>query len=187
MSDLDDQISGWRQRMLTAGFRAPATLEELEIHLREEIDQQRKSGLSEREAFDSAVQKLGQADTLRLEFAKSGAMNGESLMRNPRIVSLLFLAIVLTATAWLVFSAVMIGQQFLFPHDGLISMRVSNGSHVVVQNGVPTLQGTGGIISGGECHPILIPFVAAPFAVVVGFAIVGCLSLNKRRVKGSQC
>jgi hypothetical protein len=58
--------------MLAAGIKTPAPLEELEIHLREEIERQTKSGLSELEAFKSAVQKIGQARSLKLEFKKAG-------------------------------------------------------------------------------------------------------------------
>jgi hypothetical protein len=45
-------------------------LEELEFHLREEIERQTKSGLNAQEAFNSAVQKLGPAHTVQTEFMK---------------------------------------------------------------------------------------------------------------------
>ena len=38
--------------MLAAGIKTPVPLEELESHLREEIEQQTKLGLSEAEAFE---------------------------------------------------------------------------------------------------------------------------------------
>jgi len=44
MSDLEQVISGWRQQMLAAGIKR-APLEELESHLREDIQQQMKAGL----------------------------------------------------------------------------------------------------------------------------------------------
>ena len=37
-------IAEWREQMLAAGIKTPVPLEELEIHLREEIEQQMKSG-----------------------------------------------------------------------------------------------------------------------------------------------
>ncbi|HTX20505.1 MAG TPA: hypothetical protein VMD27_01405 [Candidatus Aquilonibacter sp.] len=70
MFDLEQSIAEWRQQMLDAGIKAPVPLEELEIHLREEIEMQMKSGLSEREIFNSAVQKIGQARVIQTEFKK---------------------------------------------------------------------------------------------------------------------
>jgi hypothetical protein len=70
MFDLEKSILEWRQQMLAAGIKTPVPLEELEIHLREEIDQQMKSGLSEQEIFNSAVQKIGQANMIQNEFQK---------------------------------------------------------------------------------------------------------------------
>ena len=45
--------------MLTAGVEMPVPLEELESHLREEIDQEMKSGLNEQTAFEFSVQRIG--------------------------------------------------------------------------------------------------------------------------------
>jgi hypothetical protein len=69
MFNLEEQISAWRQHMLAAGINSPAPLEELESHLREEIDQQARSGASEPEAFILAQAQIGQAQVLRTEFA----------------------------------------------------------------------------------------------------------------------
>ena len=73
MFDPEKSIADWRQRMLATGIRTPVPLEELEIHLREEIEQQVKSGLNKREAFNAAVAKIGQARSLKLEFKKAAA------------------------------------------------------------------------------------------------------------------
>jgi hypothetical protein len=51
-------------------------LEELENHLREDIEQQMKSGLSESEAFYSAVQEIGQARVVQNEFQKVDKIQG---------------------------------------------------------------------------------------------------------------
>jgi len=58
MFDLEQAIIAWRQQMLAAGIKSPVPLEELENHLRDEIRQHTKSGMSEVEAFNSAVQKF---------------------------------------------------------------------------------------------------------------------------------
>jgi hypothetical protein len=70
MFKLESAIGSWRQQMLAAGIQMPVPLEELEIHLREEIEQQAKSGSDEQTAFAAAVQKIGLGCTLRNEFQK---------------------------------------------------------------------------------------------------------------------
>ena len=47
MLDLDQAIAEWRKQMLAAGIKTPVPLEELDIHLREDIEQQMKSGSGE--------------------------------------------------------------------------------------------------------------------------------------------
>jgi hypothetical protein len=70
MFDLEQSIADWRRQMLAAGIKTPVPLEELEIHLREEVERQMKSGLDEAEAFKASVQKIGQAHMIRDEFKK---------------------------------------------------------------------------------------------------------------------
>jgi hypothetical protein len=71
MFELEQSIADWRRQMLAAGIKAPLPLGELEIHLREEIGRQVKSGLSEQDAFNSAVQNTGQAQMVQNDFKKS--------------------------------------------------------------------------------------------------------------------
>ncbi len=70
MFDLEKQIAAWRAQMLAAGIKTPAPLEELENHLREEIERQMKSGLSEQTSFEVAIQQIGKANILKNEFEK---------------------------------------------------------------------------------------------------------------------
>ena len=72
MFDLKQSITDWRRQMLAAGIKTPVPLEELEIHLREEIGRLVKSGLAEQKAFNTAVQKMGPAQAIRNEFEKAG-------------------------------------------------------------------------------------------------------------------
>ena len=72
MFDLENSIRVWRKQMLAAGIQTPATLDELELHLREEIEQQVKSGLDEQKAFEATAQQIGQATVLKTEFSKVG-------------------------------------------------------------------------------------------------------------------
>jgi hypothetical protein len=45
MFNLEQSIIEWRKQMLAAGIKTPVPLDELEIHLREEIERQMASGL----------------------------------------------------------------------------------------------------------------------------------------------
>ena len=71
MFDLEKSIAEWRKQMLAAGIKTPAPLEELEVHLREEIERQLKSGLDEQNAFRISVQQMGQPEMLNREFKRS--------------------------------------------------------------------------------------------------------------------
>ncbi len=70
MFNLEQAILDWQRQMLAAGIQTPVPLEELESHLRDEIEQQRKSGLSAQPAFEAAVGQIGPARALKNEFKK---------------------------------------------------------------------------------------------------------------------
>ena len=70
MFDLEKSIADWRKQMLAAGIKTPTPSEELEAHLREEIERQLKSGLDEQSAFENSVQQMGQPELLNREFKK---------------------------------------------------------------------------------------------------------------------
>jgi hypothetical protein len=70
MFDLEKAIAEWRRRMLAAGISAPESLDELESHLREEIEERMRLGLDAQRAFEAAVERVGQPSALGAEFAK---------------------------------------------------------------------------------------------------------------------
>jgi hypothetical protein len=70
MFKLDPAISEWRRQMQSAGIQSLEALDELEGHLREEIQQQQRAGLNEPLAFEKAVQRIGKAGALKNEFRK---------------------------------------------------------------------------------------------------------------------
>jgi hypothetical protein len=74
MFDLEQSIAQWRQQMLAAGIKSPVPLEELESHLRDEIERQTQSGASEQEAFQQTVLEIGQANELKAEFVKNNSV-----------------------------------------------------------------------------------------------------------------
>jgi hypothetical protein len=62
MFNLEQAISEWRRRVLAAGITPPpGAVDELEGPLREELERQGNSGLTEEEAFKVAVQRTGRA------------------------------------------------------------------------------------------------------------------------------
>jgi hypothetical protein len=70
MFDLEQSIADWRRQMLAAGIKIPVPLEELEIHLREAVEQHMRSGVNAQQAFETAVRQIGKAGTLNQEFNK---------------------------------------------------------------------------------------------------------------------
>src|SRR5580704_8579308 len=100
MFSLEQSISEWRREMLAAGIKTPVPLEELETHLREEIERLTKSGVSEVEAFKTAVQKIGSSHLLKKEFKK--------VEKGPKIIRAFMLMIGwLAATGTLAYSVLM--------------------------------------------------------------------------------
>jgi Cytochrome C assembly protein len=70
MPNLEQRIAAWRKTMMGAAEVQPETLDELENHLRESVDQLVRSGLPEREALQRAVAQLGSASKIASEFQK---------------------------------------------------------------------------------------------------------------------
>jgi cytochrome c assembly protein len=70
MHELEQLIAEWRKTMMTAPNVGRETLDELENHLRENLDQLVRSGMTEAEAFQRAVTQLGAAPTIASEFQK---------------------------------------------------------------------------------------------------------------------
>jgi hypothetical protein len=70
MLDLEKSITDWRKQMLAAGIKTPVPLEELENHLREEIERQMKLGLNAEQALETTVSNVGRGSELETEFQK---------------------------------------------------------------------------------------------------------------------
>jgi hypothetical protein len=69
--DLEKSFAEWRWQMLAAGVRAPEPLEELELHLREDVEQQLLFAEDPEEAFAAAVRRIGDARAIKSEFNKA--------------------------------------------------------------------------------------------------------------------
>ena len=68
--DLESLIADWGKTLARSPGLSKERLEELENHLREVSDQRLRQGMTELEAFESAVAQLGPADTISSEFQK---------------------------------------------------------------------------------------------------------------------
>jgi hypothetical protein len=73
MFNLEKAIAEWRRRMIAAGIKTPVPLEELENHLRDDVERQMRLGLGAQPAFGIAVKTIGQALELKREFKKVSA------------------------------------------------------------------------------------------------------------------
>src|SRR3954464_359704 len=73
MFDLNQSIAAWRRQLAAGGIQAPEVLDELESHLRDDVEQQTRSGVSADRAFEIAVARVGRVDVLKMEFTKLDA------------------------------------------------------------------------------------------------------------------
>lgn len=71
MFNLEHAISEWRRQMRGAGIKSPVPLDELESHLRDEIEGQMKSDRNPQQTFENAVAWIGPANLLQREFKKN--------------------------------------------------------------------------------------------------------------------
>ena len=96
MFNLEASIADWRRQMLAAGIKTPVPLEELEIHVREDVDERVKSGLDERQAFEITVKQIGPHGVMQLEFSKNSFTSwrsGDNIRTNTnQIFGMLWLA-----------------------------------------------------------------------------------------------
>lgn len=83
MFNLEHAISGWRRRAQREGL-PPGVIEELETHLRDEIEQQMNAGADAQVAFATAAQLLGDTAELRQEFTKTNPLVGVDGSRGQR-------------------------------------------------------------------------------------------------------
>ena len=108
MFDLEQSILEWRKEMLAAGLKAPVLLDELESHLREEVEANVSAGIDPREVFEAAIHEIGQIHSLKIEFAMAGGIHGwfdeEKAVRSHHTLGALwtlFCLWELIPTAWL--------------------------------------------------------------------------------------
>ncbi|HVL03482.1 MAG TPA: permease prefix domain 1-containing protein, partial [Acidimicrobiales bacterium] len=67
---MESQIAEWRAYVAKAPAVNGRDVDELEVHLRDQIDELDAAGLTDDEAFLVAVKRMGDLDTLSREFAR---------------------------------------------------------------------------------------------------------------------
>jgi hypothetical protein len=70
MFEVERAIRSWRREMQCRGIKGAETLDELESHLREDLEAHVRSGMEIQGAFDAARADMGQSESLGLEFKK---------------------------------------------------------------------------------------------------------------------
>src|SRR4051794_12071260 len=70
MPDLESQIASWRSDMRASGIKSSETLDELEDHLRDDIERRMKLGAESQRAFEMGAESIGKPRSLRSEFQK---------------------------------------------------------------------------------------------------------------------
>ena len=70
MHNLDNDIAGWRQQMFAAGIKSAEVLDELESHLRDDIERRIRAGADAARVFRVAVAQFGPPKSLKAEFEK---------------------------------------------------------------------------------------------------------------------
>jgi hypothetical protein len=70
MFNLDQEITKWRQQLVAGGITERDDLDELESHLRKDMEEQMRSGADVESAFKNAVRRMGAAGRLQEEFSK---------------------------------------------------------------------------------------------------------------------
>jgi len=70
MFELERAISGWRGELRSRGIKGSETLDELESHLRDDLEEQVRSGTEIQHAFDTARARIGKTCSLQMEFEK---------------------------------------------------------------------------------------------------------------------
>src|SRR5262245_25364424 len=113
MRDLEEKIADWRRQMNAGGIKTPALLDELESHLRDDVERQVRSGSSTQQAFEAAVRRIGQASELKMEFARAGRTRA-ALPKLMGVVCIVLLGFILLLSGFTFFEMEMsLGEQIV--------------------------------------------------------------------------
>jgi hypothetical protein len=125
MFNLDQASANWRRRLMAAGIKSSEILDELECHLRQDVQWQKQAGLAEEQAFKTAVERIGDAGALKTEFDKNNSIKRmKALIISAGMLAILVgLAFVLPAVAQYRHSGAMTNQEVgLFVLGGALTL-----------------------------------------------------------------
>ena len=133
MFNLEQAIADWRQNMLAAGIDTPVPLEELELHLREEMERQVRAGQDPQQAFAAATQQIGPANSLNTEFLK---LNLHKSMK-PIVKTLAGIAVILIGMALVMPALAKLNHNFNIPSPLIAFLMLgtvlaTTGAHVLL-------------------------------------------------------
>jgi hypothetical protein len=90
MFNLDLEIENWRRQLIASGIKTPVPIDELESHLREDIERRLRSGAAVADAFALATKQLGCAESLTGEFDKIDMAESRQMKRTLVILAAFF-------------------------------------------------------------------------------------------------
>lgn len=94
MFNMELSIKIWKKSLRKNRTLEDGYIEELEQHLRDEIERNVNTGISEDEAFDIAVQNVGEVETINFEYFKTDTaankMSGRPSWQMPKWMPLMF-------------------------------------------------------------------------------------------------
>jgi leader peptidase (prepilin peptidase)/N-methyltransferase len=159
MFNLEQAIAGWRKQMLAAGIKTPVPLDELESHLREDVEERIRSGTSVEQAFEAAAQRIGEANMLQVEFKKV-----ENLIPPFQRKAIWILIGVAILSCWMQFgqSPAMVLAYSVFL-GGLIVATFIDFAHFIIPDAVTI----GGAFAGLICS-LLLPQLQGQKLVIAG-------------------
>src|SRR4030095_4236565 len=133
MFNLDQAITEWRRQMAAAGIKNAEALNELESHLRDDVEQHVRSGLSMQQAFEAATQRIGQASVLKNEFEKVGQAKLPLQRTLKSLLCVVFAGLIVLACAYSYFEFEMaLGVKLLgFAAVALLLVSVGGWRYVV--------------------------------------------------------
>lgn len=112
MFNPESAISTWRNQLSASGIISSEILDELESHLRDDMDRRLRSGAGPEQAFREAARRVGSPEILRVEYDKIGNQERKFMKR-----SLMFI---------IAFIGVMVGMALVMPavaqyrHEGVM-------------------------------------------------------------------
>ncbi len=112
MFDVEKQIEQWRAGLAGSELLDDSTVNELESHLREEMEHLKTSGLSDEEGFLVARRRLGDTTTLEDEFAKVNPHRHFANRLSWMAIGVLGYFLILHLSLWATNAAAAIGYMF---------------------------------------------------------------------------